>query len=302
MKKRIYGNGLLFITALIWGTSFVAQYVGVTDDIGPHTFNFARNFVAALFLVVFVIPFLSHSRKKKGEVEEVKGDSKTLILGGICCGLALFLAMTFQQIGIVQSTAGKAGFITALYIIIVPLFGLFLGKKVSPKIWLCVFLAALGMYLLSFKGGFQIGKGDQLLLVCAAFFAIHILVIDHFSPKVDGVRMSCIQFLVAGVCSLITALFTETISLPGLLEGVFPILYVGIMSSGVGYTLQIVAQRNTDPTVASLILSLESVFAVISGVIFLGQMMTARELMGCAVMMVAIVLAQMPDKKERERA
>lgn len=299
MSKKFYGNMLLFLTAFIWGTSFVAQMIGGKSSIGAFTFNFSRNVVAGVFLLVFVIPFLSRRNKKeKGGQGQVEEDKKTLFIGGICCGLALFFAMTFQQLGIVQSTTGKAGFITALYIVIVPLFGIFLGKRVTLKMWICVAIAAIGMYLLSFKSGFSIGKGDVLLLICAVLFSIHILVIDHFSPKVDGVKMSCIQFFVAAVLSFIMAMIRENVVFANILESAIPILYVGILSSGVGYTLQIVAQKDADPTVASLILSLESVFAAISGAIVLHERMTSRELLGCAIMMAAIVYAQVPEKRK----
>lgn len=302
MSKKFYGNLLLFLTAFIWGTSFVAQVLGGQSSIGPFTFNFSRNLVAGFFLLIIVIPFLSSRDKKANNgVAPVKGDQKTLILGGISCGLALFFAMTFQQIGIMESTAGKAGFITALYIVIVPLLGVFIGKRVTLKMWACVVIAAIGMYLLSFKSGFNIGKGDILLLICAVLFSIHILVIDHFSPKVDGVKMSCIQFFVSALLSLVLALVKENVVFANILESAIPILYVGILSSGIGYTLQIVAQKDTDPTVASLILSLESVFAAISGAIYLHERMTPRELLGCAIMMAAIVYAQVPEKRKLGR-
>ncbi|MBQ8563811.1 MAG: DMT family transporter, partial [Firmicutes bacterium] len=205
-----------------------------------------------------------------------------------------------QQFGVSYTTAGKAGFITTLYVVIVPIFSIFLRKKVKPIMWFCVMLGALGMYLLCMKDAtFSLQYGDFLVLLCAVAFAVHILVIDYFSPKVDSVRLSCIQFLVAGTLGIICMFLFETPVIENILACWFPILYAGVLSSGVAYTLQVVAQADADPTAASLILSLESVFAALSGIVLLGESLTVKELLGCVIIFVAIIIAQLPSKEER---
>lgn len=225
------------------------------------------------------------------------GNRKDLIIGGISCGICLCLASNFQQFGIKYTTVGKAGFITACYIVIVPIIGLFLGKKCSKFIWAAVAMALIGLYLLCITDGFSIGKGDLLVLVCAFLFSIHILVIDHFSPKADGVKLSCIQFLTCGILSGIPALLFEHPEFSAICRAWMPILYAGIMSCGVAYTLQIIGQKNMNPTVASLILSLESCISVLAGWVLLGQQLSAKEILGCVIMFAAIILAQLPQKQ-----
>jgi len=290
---------LLLLTAFIWGVAFVAQSVG-GEQVGCFTFNGVRSLIGGVVLIP-VIFFLDAQKKKElGEKKflEQKSDKKTLILGGISCGIMLCIASNFQQLGISFTTVGKAGFITALYIIIVPILGIFMKKKAGLKIWAGVALATVGLYLLCMTSeSFSISKGDFLVLICAGFFSLHILIIDHFSPKCDGVRLSCIQFFVCGVISMVIALIFETPTLSGILSGWLPILYAGVLSCGVAYTLQIVGQKNMDPTVASLILSLESVFSVLAGWMILHQTLTAREIFGCVLMFSAIILAQLPDRK-----
>ena len=289
---------LLLLTSFIWGVAFVAQSVG-GEAVGCFTFNGVRSLIGA-FVLIPVIYFLdSQKRKELGEEKflEQKGDSKTLLLGGICCGVMLCIASNFQQFGISFTTVGKAGFITAMYILIVPILGLFMKKKVGVKVWLGVVLATIGLYMLCMTSeSFSLSKGDFLVLICAGFFSLHILIIDYFSPKVDGVRMSCIQFFVCGVISLVIAFIFESPSLLAIVSGWLPILYAGVLSCGVAYTLQIVGQKNMDPTVASLILSLESVFSVLAGWLILNQTMTLREFSGCGLMFLAIILAQLPDR------
>lgn len=224
-------------------------------------------------------------------------EKKTLIIGGIACGICLCLASNFQQFGIKYTTVGKAGFITACYIVIVPVIGLFLGKKCTKFIWAAVAMALIGLYLLCITDGFSIGKGDLLVLVCAFLFSLHILVIDYFSPKVDGVKLSCIQFLTCGVLSGIPALLLEHPELSSILAAWQPILYAGVMSCGVAYTLQIIGQKNMNPTVASLILSLESCISVLAGWIILRQQLSTKEILGCVIMFAAIILAQLPQKQ-----
>ena len=289
---------LLLLTSFIWGVAFVAQSVG-GEAVGCFTFNGVRSLIGA-FVLIPVIYFLDNQKKKElGEEKflEQKGDSKRLLLGGVCCGVMLCIASNFQQFGISFTTVGKAGFITAMYILIVPILGLFMKKKVGVKVWLGVVLATIGLYMLCMTSeSFSLSKGDFLVLICAGFFSLHILIIDYFSPKVDGVRMSCIQFFVCGIISVIIAFIFESPSLSAILSGWLPILYAGVLSCGVAYTLQIVGQKNMDPTVASLILSLESVFSVLAGWLILNQTMTLREFSGCGLMFLAIILAQLPDR------
>ncbi|MCD7744284.1 MAG: DMT family transporter [Lachnospiraceae bacterium] len=222
--------------------------------------------------------------------------NRTLLCGGICCGIALCVASNLQQIGIQYTSVGKAGFITAMYIILVPVFNCFRGQRAGAKIWVSVLLAVAGLYLLCITEGFSVGFGDLLVLLCAAVFAIHILVIDYFSPKVDGVRMSCIQFFVCGLLSGVGMLIFETPTIEAVAQDWLPIGYAGVLSCGVAYTLQIVGQKGMDPTVASLILSLESVVSVLSGWLILGQSLSGKELFGCVLMFLAIILAQLPDR------
>lgn len=292
---------LLFLTAFIWGVAFVAQSVG-GDQVGCFTFNGVRSILGAVVLLPVI--FFMDKQKKRELGEEAflaqKGDSKTLMLGGVCCGVMLCIASNFQQYGISFTTVGKAGFITALYIIIVPILGLFMKKRVGAKVWFGVALSTVGLYLLCMTSeSFSISKGDFLVLICAGFFSLHILIIDYFSPKCDGVRLSCIQFFVCGVISLMAAFLFETPNLIAIFAGWLPILYAGVMSCGVAYTLQIIGQKNMDPTVASLILSLESVFSVLAGWVILNQRLSAREIFGCVLMFGAILLAQLPEKKEK---
>lgn len=298
MNKRIISNILLLVTALIWGSSFVAQKAGTALE--PFTYNGIRTLVGGVSLVP-VILILSKVGKGKA-AEAVPKDKKSLILGGIVCGTFLAIASNLQQFGMYfDADAGKAGFITALYIMIVPILGMFLGKRVRPLVWFCVLLGACGFYLLTIAGkgvGLTIEKGDLFVLLCAVLFSCHILAIDHFSPKCDGVKLSCLQFFVAGGLSFIMMLIFESPDINQILDCWFPIIYAGVFSCGIAYTLQVVAQKNAEPTAASLILSLESVFAVISGAILLGERMTSYEILGCAVIFIAVILAQLPQKEK----
>ncbi len=298
-SKKLISNSMLILTALIWGSAFVAQTVGM-DFVGPFTFNAARTIIGGIVLIPYIL--ITNRLRYKEKTEEVNNIrfNKTLILGGILCGIALFAGSTFQQFGLQYTTAGKSGFITALYIIIVPVLGIFIKKKVPLKIWICVLIAIAGFYLLSINEGFTINKGDLLTLICAFFFSIHILLIDHFSPQVDGVQMSSIQFFVAGIISLIASLIFESPKISAILMAWAPVLYAGVLSCGVAYTLQVVAQKNTDPVLASLILSLESVFAVIAGWMILKQSLSLKEGIGCLLVFAAIVITQLPDRKNAE--
>ena len=289
------GNLMLMTTALIWGTAFVAQKTGM-DLIGPIAFNGIRTLVGAFALIPVIMIMGKGSRND--------GTGRTLIIGGICCGLALCIAGNVQQIGLYYTSVSHSGFITALYVVIVPLLGLFIKKRITPVMWCCVAASAIGLYLLCIPaGGFgAINAGDVIVFLCAVCFAVHILIIDYFSPKVDGVKLSCIQFFVAGGLSCLLMFIIDPalgFSLPtwaNIQAGWFEILYAGIMSCGVAYTLQVVGQKDVEPTLASMILCLESVFAVIAGAILLGETMGPREIIGCVLMFVAIMVAQLPSK------
>ena len=275
----------------------MAQSVGM-DYLGPFTFNGVRSLIGGAAL----LPCIWLFQKGKGKATEKpsRGARKELIAGGIACGLLLFAASSLQQIGIQYTTAGKAGFITAFYIVIVPVLGIFLHKKISGKVWGAVAIALAGLYFLCITEKFAVGKGDILIFLCALVFSIHILVIDYFSPKVDGVKMSCIQFFVCGIVSLPPMFFTETPKIGAIVEGWAPLLYAGVLSCGVAYTLQIIGQKNVNPAVASLILSLESCFSVLAGWMVLGEKLSMRESVGCVLMFGAIILAQLPDRKKEE--
>ncbi len=345
MSRQFRGSILLFLTAFIWGTAFVAQKSGL-DLVSPLMFNGIRTLIGGIVLLPVIAFFSRKSRTSangSGANEALKAgmagadkagaagagealeagtagtdaagagetsgeNRRTLWIGGICCGFFLMAAGGVQQIGLNWTTAGKSGFITALYVILVPLFGLFLRRKIRPIFWACVAASAVGLYLLCIPadGGFgAINKGDIITMVCAALFAFHILVIDHFSPKVDGVKLSCIQFFFAGIVTLIIAPFLDPamgFSLPSagdVLACWFPIFYSGVMSCGIAYTLQVVAQADVDPTIASMILCLESVFSVLAGAVILGEGMGTREIIGCVLMFIAILVAQLPAKEER---
>ena len=306
MNKFILRQSLLLLlTATIWGIAFVAQSVGM-DYVGPLTFNAARCLIGGIVLLP-CIAFLNKTGSRdsidgKEPAADCAGSRKTLITGGIACGILLCVASNLQQFGIMYTSVGKAGFITAMYIVIVPVLGIFLGKKAGAKIWCGVAIAVAGLYLLCMtESGFSIQKGDLLLMLCALIFSLHILTIDHFSPMVDGVKMSCIQFFTSGILSGIGMLLTETPRMTEILAAWMPILYAGVMSCGVAYTLQIIGQKGMNPTVASLILSLESVISVIAGWIILHETLSAKEMIGCVLMFAAIILVQLPGKNKSKQ-
>ena len=302
-SKKMQSNLMLLLTAFIWGVAFVAQSVGM-DYVGPFTFNSVRNFIGTFVLLLF-IPLLDKiNRQSEVSATDIAStssssvsDKKTLIIGGIVCGILLAIASSFQQVGIIYTTVGKAGFITAMYIVIVPILGLFVGKKVRLIAWISVGLSVIGLYLLCMTESLSLGKGDILVLICAFCFSFHIMVVDYFSPKVDGVRMSCIQFFTCGIICGIPAMLTESPNLHAILTAWQPLLYAGVLSCAVGYTLQIVAQKNTDPVIASLLMSLESAFSLLAGWIILHQYLSPKELCGCLLMFAAIMLSQIPEKK-----
>ncbi|MDO4618380.1 MAG: DMT family transporter [Clostridia bacterium] len=297
-KTKLKGNLILLLTAFIWGTSFIAQSVGV-ELVSPFAFIGFRSLLGGIVLLP-VILIMSLSKKDKPEE-----DKKSLIIGGVLCGVFLCLASNLQTMGMVHTSPGKAGFITALYMVLIPIAGLFMGKKPRLIILLSVLLATVGLYLMCISESFTINKGDVMIFVCAFLFTGHILVIDHFSPKCDGVKLSCIQFFVCGIINMIYVLLFEGVNIASAWDSRMSIAYSGILSCGVAYTLQIVGQKYTDPTSASILMSLESVFATLSTVVLValgwnltGGVMTEREIWGCVMMFVAIILVQLPEKKK----
>ena len=309
MNKKLQSDIMLLITALIWGSAFVAQKAGAVLE--PFTYNGIRMLIGGLVLipVIFIFKHINKDEtvdQQKTEAEK-QAEKRTLLIGGICCGLVLCTASTLQQFGLYFETdAGKAGFITSLYIVIVPVLGLFFGKKVRPLVWFCVALGAIGFYLLTMagkgSGGLALSTGDLFVLICAVAFSCHILVVDHFSPKCDGIKLSCIQFLTAGIVGIVCMFIFENPVWADIVDCWLPILYCGVVSSGIGYTLQVLGQQHAEPTVASLIMSLESVFSVLFGVLLLGESLTLVEGVGCIVIFVAVIIPQLPSKEERLKA
>lgn len=291
----------LLLAAFIWGVAFVAQSVGM-DYVEPFTFNGIRCLIGSLFLLPCIIGF--DCLKKEEERQQIKENRKTLWIAGSICGVILFVATNAQQIGLQYTTAGKAGFITALYIVIVPVIGLFMKKKCGWNVWISVCIAVIGFYLLSINEGFSLAKGDFYVLICALVFPFHIWTVNHYAPRLDGVRLSCIQFFVCGILSVTCMFVTETPKWDMILSAWLPLLYAGILSCGVAYTLQIIGQRDFNPTIASLLMSFESVFSVLAGWIILGQALTRREILGCVMIFIGVILAQIPiaEKKERENS
>ena len=294
-NKRMLGNLLLLLTAFIWGTAFVFQRLG-NEKIEPITFNAARMALAAA-AVGLTAALLRRRERRSGaaDAQDRRRRDRYTLWGGVCCGVCLTTASILQQMGLVYTTAGKAGFITAMYMLLVPIIRfVFFRKKNTWLVWGAVALGVAGMYLLCVTEQFRLTRGDTLVCLCAVFFSGHILCCDFFVRRGDGVGISAIQFAVAAVLSAVVARFTESTSPAGLLGAAVPILYCGLISGGVGYTLQIIAQKFTDPTVASLLMSMESVFAVLAGAALLGERMSLRELLGCVVMFIAIVIVQLP--------
>lgn len=291
--RKLVSSLMLIVTALIWGTAFVAQRKGM-EYAGPLAFNGVRTLIGSLVLLPVALIFRPSAPT----------NLRKTLLAGLLCGLCLFMATNLQQIGLTSTEAGKAGFITTFYIILVPVLGLFLRKKTGAVTWLAVAVALVGLFFLCVKPGeVRIAPGDLLVLGCAFFFAVQILVIDFFVQEVDGVLLSCVQFAVDGVLSLAAAFLFEKPDFPALFRGWIPLLYTGILSCGVAYTLQILGQKNLHPTVASLLMSLESAFAVLGGWLILHERLTRRELLGCALMLAAVLLVQLaPAKKEKPPA
>ena len=300
MSKRSRGNIMLLLTAMIWGLAFVAQSDGM-NYVGPFTYNACRTLLGGVVLIPVIALFRIIPGKEKENKTE-KAPLRTTVIGGIVCGVIFFIAGSLQQYGITMTTAGKAGFVTALYIVIVPVISVIVYRKTSLKVWICCIIATAGFYLLCINEGFYVSMGDLMVLACALFFAVHIMVIDHFNAKnTDGTLMSCIQFFTAGTMMLICMFIFEQPDINSILNAWLPILYGGIMSCGVAYTLQILGQRYTEPTVATLLMSLESVFAALSGWLILGEVLSLKELAGCALVFTAVILAKINIKKKETR-
>lgn len=283
------------LAALIWGTAFVAQSL-CTDYIEPMTFNALRGIIATITLFVVYVTYRK-SASKQGTLKPV--DKKSFIWGSVWCGVFLALASNMQQFGIEGTSAGKAGFITALYIVIVPVLGIFIGKKNNLKIWISVAIAIAGLYFLCMNEKMTVSASDFYVFICAILFSVHILIIDHYTERVEGVLLSLGQFAVVTVLSAIGMFIFESPSVANIIKCVVPTLYVGIFSSGVAYTLQIISMRGANPTKVSLLLSLESVFSVIAGAIILTERMSGREYFGCLLMFGAVILSQIPGFKKK---
>ena len=293
-KENIRSNLLLLLAAIIWGVAFVAQSDAM-NYVGALTFNGGRFFLGALVLLPLVL-VNQHKLGKEGRAKQ----RKPLLLGGLFCGSTLAIATALQQYGLIETSAGKAGFLTALYVVLVPMIGLLFRRKVPFTVWIGALVAVVGMYLLCINGeSFTLAGGDILILLCAVAFSVQITLVAHYSPQVDGVTLSCLEFFVAGVLNFVPALFVEQNHIPSLMAAWLPLLYTGILSSGVAYTLQMLGQKHAHPAIASLIMSLESVFAALAGWIILHDVMSPRELWGSVLMFAAVVLAQIPVKTKR---
>lgn len=295
MSRQIRCSLILLTTAAIWGLAYVAQKKAL-GSLGPFALNTLRGILAWMFLIP-CRSFLEWYDKKKGKVK--KYDRKVTIIGGCITGSILFIACVLQAYGITQSDVGKAGFLTTLYIVIVPCLSIFIGKKCSAHVWGSVAIALVGTYFLCVKSNFTIAVGDIWLLLCAFFFACNIIVVGTVCDKVDGVRMSIVQFFVSSCLSLIPAVLIEHPSGKEILDALPFVAYSGIFSCGVGYTIEIIGQDGLNPTVASLILSFESVFSLLAGWLLLNERMSGREIIGCLIVIIAVVIAQLPDKKQK---
>ncbi|MBQ7045188.1 MAG: DMT family transporter [Clostridia bacterium] len=298
MKNKFGSALMLLLAAFIWGIAFVAQKEG-TQNVGPFTFNGVRMILGSVALLP-VIAIMNLKNKKSGVTAKTQGSKKDLFIGGALCGGILFTASSFQQLGLtLGADAGTSGFITALYIVLVPVVSVFFKKNPGLRVWISIIIALVGLAFLCLTSDLSFKLADLLVVVCAFCFTAHILVISYFSPKVDGVKLSCIQFFVCGVLSLITMAFLETPDVNDILNAYVPILYTGILSSGVAYTLQIIGQKNLDPSVASILMSFESVFAVLAGLVW-GETLTLLQSFGCVLMFIAIILTQLPVKAKNK--
>ncbi|MBO7429934.1 MAG: DMT family transporter [Spirochaetia bacterium] len=291
-NKKLAGSLLLLLTAFIWGCAFVSQRIGMSY-VGPFTFNSIRTFIGGLFLIPFIPVFC----RSKPMFPPAGSERKVLLSGGVVCGLLLCLATNLQQVGIQYTSAGKAGFITSLYIVLVPCLGLFIGQRIGKALWAAVVLAVCGLYLLCIGERFALERGDLYILLCALTFAFHILAVGYFATRTDGVKLSCLQFLISGAVGMVFMFIFETPHIKDIMACMLPILYAGIFSCGLAYTFQIIGQKHVPPAVASLLMSFESVFAALSGWVILKEHFSLKELTGCLLMFAAVILAQLPEKK-----
>lgn len=299
--KRTIGIIELFITATIWGTAFVAQSVGM-DHVGPFIFNATRYGIGAIVLipVIFLLNKINKKDVSTGEVNS-SWDLKSTIVGGFFCGVVMAIATLFQQFGILYTTVGKAGFGTALYIIIVPFMGVLLKKRITPNVWLAAVIAIIGFYLMCMSETMSVNKGDVLVLIGAFFWSVHIHTVDHYVARVNGVMMSSVQFAVSSVICWILGFIFERFTFDDIVLAGGPILYAGLMSCGIAYTLQIIGQKNVEPALACLIMSLESVVSAIAGWIILSEAMTAIEIFGAVMVFAGVIIAQLPSRSERSK-
>ena len=298
-NKNLLGTAQLMLAAFIWGSAFVAQSAGM-EHIGPFTFATVRFFLGGTVLLPLIFIRDRFAKKHPAYIPNPKGGFKKLLISGIICGILLTVASNLQQFGLLYTTVGKAGFITTLYVILVPVCGLFFKDRPSINVWIAVVVATIGLYLLCITEGFTLSLGDGLVLLCAIVYTAHIVVVGKVSPDLDPIKLSCIQFFTVGAVTLIPALIFETVNVIEIARVWFPIAYAGILSSGVAFTLQVVAQKHTDTTIAAITMSFESVFAVLSGAVVLQQIPTLREAIGCVVMFAAIILAQLPPIKRKK--
>jgi len=296
-KGQLGSEGLLLLTAVIWGFAFVAQRMGMRH-VGPFTFNAVRFALGSFALVPFAVT--AARRRRTGGGNDSNGWMRTALIGGAISGTVIFLGASFQQTGLVYTTAGKAGFITGLYVVLVPLLGLAIGKMTSAGTWIGVLLAAAGLYLLSFTGILTIARGDLIVLAGTLFWAIHVLLISVLIHRTEAVVLAMIQFSVCAILSFAAAFLFEKIEISAILDAAVPILYGGLLSVGVAYTLQIIAQRKTPPSHAAIILSLETIFAALGGWVVLGEVIPARGLVGCALMLLGIIVSQIGTLRARE--
>ncbi len=298
--KRFYGSAALLVAAFVWGLGFVAQSIGL-DRIGPFTFQSVRCMIAALCLFA-VVQVMDRLKKRRNSWKKpTRAETLYLWKGGFVCGLVFTIAACLQQTGLQYTTPAKGGFLTSMYLVMVPLLGLALGHRPPRKIWLCVLLALLGVYLLSITSDFTLAPGDGFEIACALGFAFHILVIDHYAPHTDGVKLSCIQFFLSSLMSGVLMLLFEQPSISALIAASAALLYAGAISGGMGYTLQIIGQQYAEPITATLLMSLESVFSMLGGLVILHQIPTGRELSGCALILIAVILVQLPARKSKRR-
>ena len=300
MKQQLKGEGLLFLAALIWGVSFVFQKVGM-DYVGPMTFGLMRFSIGSIALFPFIVAYDRHIASK--DLAPMRFSDRTLLKAGILTGLANFGLSSFQQIGLVYTTAGKAGFISVMYVALVPVFMIFLRRKVRRLTWLCIAFALVGLYLLCMSGSagqfLHLQLGDGLVLLSSVFSACEIILIDHYVDRVDPFKLSFMQFVIAAVLSGVCAFAFETVNVDAIIDCRIPILYTGLLEIGAAYTLQIFGQRTAPPVMATIIMSLESVFAVLSGAVFLHEVMSGREITGCIIMFIALLLVQISDAPKK---